>query len=87
MMYQGLAWSPDSQRIAFDDPPNAIKIVSLSDGHVEDVDLGMVMTRISRVDWSRDGDKLVFGARLGGGEREFWLMENFLPPAGMKELK
>ena len=79
MMYQGLAWSPDSQRIAFDDPPNAIKIVSLGDGHIEDVDPGMVMTRISRVDWSRDGDKLVFGARLGGGEREFWLLENFLP--------
>jgi Tol biopolymer transport system component len=78
-MYQGLAWSPDSRRIAFNEPPNSIKIVSLEDGLVEEISPGVATKEIGHVDWSRDGDKLVFWAQLGGGEMEFWLMENFLP--------
>jgi len=71
-----LAWSPDSRRIALNDP--SIRIVSLDDGHVVDIDPHMSTTKIYHLDWSRDGEKLVFSG-YQGGEVGFWLMENFLP--------
>ena len=79
-----LAWSPDSRRLAFNDYPGTdgggIKIVSLDDGQVVDVDPGVPTTRLYHLDWSRDGEKLVFAGQQGGVP-EFWLIENF-PPAG-----
>jgi Tol biopolymer transport system component/beta-lactamase regulating signal transducer with metallopeptidase domain len=70
-----LAWSPDSRRIALND--GGIRIISLDDGRVADVNPGVAMTKSYHLDWSRDGAKLVF-AGYQGGERGFWLMENFL---------
>jgi Tol biopolymer transport system component/beta-lactamase regulating signal transducer with metallopeptidase domain len=71
-----LAWSPDSRRIALND--GGIRTISLDDGRVADINTGVSMTGIYHLDWSRDGVKLVF-AGGHGGERGFWLMENFLP--------
>jgi Tol biopolymer transport system component len=78
-----LAWSPDSKRIAFNhwlgslDEPG-IKIVSLEDGNIVDVETDLVDTSVYHLDWSPDGKKFVFGG-YKGGNREFWLMEDFLP--------
>jgi Tol biopolymer transport system component len=78
-----LAWSPDSKRIAFNhwlgslDEPG-IKVISLEDGNIVDIETDLVDTSIYHLDWSPDGEKLVFGGYKGGG-REFWLMEDFLP--------
>ena len=82
----GLAWSPDSRRIAFNDGEVDIKIVSLEDGRVEGINPGVATKRILHVDWSRDGDKLVFGG-FQGGDPECWVMENFLPATGVEEWK
>jgi Tol biopolymer transport system component len=78
-IHKELAWSPDSGRIAFNDPEGkVIKVISLKDGSVEDISTGLVDTWIYHLDWSPDGSRLVFSGRTGG-EREFWVMENFLP--------
>lgn len=75
-----LAWSPDSQRIAFNgsrDDDRVIKVISLNDGSIVDIATDLSNTTIYHLDWSPDGKKLVFGGFEGGG-REFWLMEDFL---------
>jgi len=72
-----LAWSPDSKRIAFNGG-KVIKIMSLDDGSIVDVDPHLTDTHIYHLDWSRDGDRLVFAGRQGGN-LGFWMMENFLP--------
>lgn len=75
-----LAWSPDSGRIAFNDSEGKfIRVISLKDGSVEDISTGLVDTQIYHLDWSPVGSKLVFSGWTGG-EREFWVMENFLQP-------
>ncbi len=71
-----LAWSPDSQRIAIVD--NGIRIISLSDGSAADIDPGVVTARTYHLDWSRDGEKLVFVGEQRG-DVGFWMIENFLP--------
>jgi Tol biopolymer transport system component len=77
-----LAWSPDSRRIAFNDyPGGGIKIVSLDDGQLVDVNTGVPTTRLYHLDWSPDGEKLVFAGQQGGVP-EFWMIENF-PAVGM----
>jgi len=74
-----IAWSPDSKRIAFNnDEGEGIKIMSLSDGSTEDIETGLVDVNIYHLDWSPDGKRFVF-CGLKGGDRGFWLMENFLP--------
>jgi Tol biopolymer transport system component len=74
-----IAWSPDSKRIAFnDDKGELIKIMSIDDGSIQDIKTGLVDPYIFHLDWSPDGKRFVFcGAK--GGDREFWLIENFLP--------
>lgn len=74
-----LAWSPDSKRIAFNEVGiKAIKVMSLSDGSIEDIETGLVDAYIYHLDWSPDGERFVFGGATGGN-KEFWTMENFLP--------
>ncbi|HDT12752.1 MAG TPA: hypothetical protein ENO03_00195, partial [Candidatus Aminicenantes bacterium] len=79
-----IAWSPDSNRIAFNpsfggrrQDETIIKVMSLKDGSIEDIDTGLVETGIYHLDWSPDGGKFVF-AGWQGGERQFWLMEDFI---------
>jgi Tol biopolymer transport system component len=79
-----LAWSPDSKRIAFNaqdyrgrESGKDIQIMSLDDGKIVDVKTSLVDTNVYHLDWSPDGKKLVFGG-FKGGDREFWLMEDFL---------
>jgi Tol biopolymer transport system component/beta-lactamase regulating signal transducer with metallopeptidase domain len=83
-----LAWSPDNRHIAFNAfAGRSINIVSLDDGSVVDVDVHLSSARIHHLDWSRDGEKLVF-AGYRGGQMGFWLIENFLPVGmDMKESK
>lgn len=79
-----LAWSPDSKRIAFNYVPKSkpygkvIRVISIDDGSIVDIETDLVDTKIYHLDWSPDGKKLVFGG-WQGGNREFWLMEDFLP--------
>jgi Tol biopolymer transport system component len=74
-----IAWSPDCKRIALNDADGkVIKVISLNDGSIEDIETGLVDTDIYHLDWSPDGKRFVF-AGWKGGDKEFWLMENFLP--------
>ena len=75
----GGAWSPDSKRIAFNEVGiKAIKVMSLSDGSIEDIKTGLVDAYIYHLDWSPDGERFVFGGATGGN-KELWLMDGFLP--------
>jgi len=73
-----LAWSPDSKRIAFNSFGNVIKVMSLSDGSIEQISTALKDVRIHHLDWSPDGKRFVFGGGKGG-KKEFWLLEDFLP--------
>jgi Tol biopolymer transport system component len=75
-----LAWSPDSKRIAFNarEGEDVIKIISLDDGSIQDIETGLFDTSIYNLDWSPDGKRFVF-VGWKSGDKEFWLMENFLP--------
>ncbi|MEA3480269.1 MAG: hypothetical protein U9R60_18945 [Bacteroidota bacterium] len=83
-----LAWFPDSKRIAFNYVPGtyskAIRVISIIDGSIEDVETGLRDKNIYHLDWSLDGDRFVF-AGYQGDTPEFWLMENFLPESKTKE--
>jgi len=73
------AWSPDSKKIAFNDPEGkVIKVIDIENGNIEDVTTGLVDIKIHHLDWSPDGKRFVFGGYTGGG-KEFWFMEDFLP--------
>jgi Tol biopolymer transport system component len=77
-----LAWSPDSKKIAFnynDDENSGIKVMTLSDGSVEEINTGLTdLDKIVHFDWAPDGEGFVFiGWKTG--KREFWMMENILP--------
>src|SRR5680860_336202 len=74
-----LAWAPKSRRIAFnDDERKVIKIMTVSNGNIEDIKTNLENVEIGHIDWSPDGEKFVF-AGSKEGTREFWFMENFLP--------
>ena len=74
-----IAWSPDSKRIAFNDKEGkSIKIMSLDDGSIQDIETGLVDTNIYHLDWSPDGKRFAF-CGWKGGNREFWLLED-IPP-------
>jgi len=74
-----LAWSPDNRRIAFNFSRDGggIKVISLNDGNIVDIETDLSNMTIYHLDWSPDGKKLVFGGYTGGGS-EFWMMEDFL---------
>ncbi len=73
------AWSPDSKKIAFNDPEGkVIKVIDIENGNIENVTTGLVDIKIHHLDWSPDGKRFVFGGYPGGG-KEFWFVEDFLP--------
>ena len=72
-----MAWSPDSKRIAYNARENKIKIVTIDDGSIEEIQPDLKDVDIYHLDWSPDGENLVFVGYTGGGA-EFWMMENFL---------
>lgn len=74
--HSDLSWSPDGQKIAFVSR-GKIWVVSAKGG--EPVALKTdVNARADKLDWSPDGQKIAFTG-LSGGEKEFWLMEDYLP--------
>ena len=86
-VHTDLAWSPDSKRIAFlDNKSKVVKVVSLSEGSIEDVKTNLVDVKIYHLDWSPDGERFVFGG-VKEGDFEFWFLEDFLPfeKLGQKE--
>ena len=84
-----LAWSPDSKRIAFNYASTSgydkvIKVISIDDGSIEDIETDLVDINCYHLDWSPDGDRFVF-AGYQGDSPEFWLLENFLPESKTKQ--
>ena len=73
-----MAWSADSKRIAYNARENKIKIVTLDDGSIEEIQPDLKDVDIYHLDWSPDGKTFVFAGYIGGGP-ELWVMENFLP--------
>jgi Tol biopolymer transport system component len=85
IVHTELAWSPDSRRIAFNDMEGeVIKVMSVNDGSVKDIETSLVDARIFHLDWSPDGKRFVF-VGYQGGDPEFWFLENFLPPLTSKK--
>jgi len=78
-----LAWSPDSRRIAFNDP-KVIKVMNVDDGKIAEIQTNLVDVVIWHLDWSPDGGQFVFS---GGTDpkAEFWFLENFLPVVKAKK--
>ena len=70
------AWSPDSRRIAI--VHKEIKTISLDDGSIEEINTHLTNTDIGYIDWTENGNRLVFSGSQGGGP-EFWLIGDFLP--------
>ncbi len=76
-----ISWSPDGMNIAINGPEGkVIKIISIDDGTITDIETDLIDTETYHLDWSPDGDRLVFGGVRGGGP-ELWVMENFLSKA------
>jgi len=74
-----LAWSPESKKIAYiDKDDKVIKIMSLNDGSIEDIETGLMNVKIYHLDWSPDGTRFVFTG-FKSGEEGFYFIENFLP--------
>lgn len=73
-----LAYSPDGSKIAHN-AGGKIWITSLGRGKPEELRTGLPKNaKLSEFGWSPDGEKIAFIASIGG-EKEFWLIENFLP--------
>jgi Tol biopolymer transport system component len=83
-----LDWSPDSKRIAYiygtESYGKSIRVVSIDDGSIEDIETGLVDKKIFHLDWSSDGDRFVFSG-FHGNSPELWLMEDFLPKKKTKK--
>lgn len=78
-----LAWSPDSKKVAFNYAPASsygkdIRVISIDDGSIVDIETDLVDINMYHLDWSSDGDRFVFSGYQGDSP-EFWLMEDFLP--------
>jgi len=71
-----MAWSRDGKKLAYSSR-GSIWAVSLDGGEPEEIKTGLD-AKASHLSWSPDGKKLAFTA-MAGGEKELWLMENFLP--------
>jgi len=73
-----LAWSPDGRKIAYT-AANKIWMASVEGGEPVELRTGLPEDmRYGDFGWSPDGGKLTFLATIGG-ERELWLISDFLP--------
>jgi Tol biopolymer transport system component len=76
--HSGLAWSPDSKRLAYTSK-GSIWVATLNGGTPIEVKTGLDAEAFHMA-WSPDGEKIAFSASSGGWEEpELWLMEDFLP--------
>jgi Tol biopolymer transport system component len=76
--HSDVAWSPDSQQLAFVSR-GKIWVVRASGGEPVEVKTDLDAA-VGKLDWSPDGRKIVFSGE-SGMENEFWFIENFLPVA------
>ena len=55
-------------------------VVPVNGGKPREIETGVLDGKVDNwhLDWSPDGKKLAFSAKLGG-EPEFWFIEDFLP--------
>ena len=73
-----LEWSPDGEKIAYS-AAGEIWTVSVVGGERVQLRTGLPEDAwYQEFSWSRDGEKIVFHASYGG-DREFWLVSDFLP--------
>jgi Tol biopolymer transport system component len=85
--HEEISWSPDGKRLAYN---AGYKLwVTSVDGGATPMEIRTGLTEASahlHVDWSPDGNKIAF-THVRGGERELWLMEDFLPLLKAQERK
>lgn len=73
-----LAYCPDGSKIAHN-AAGKIWITPLNGGESEELRTGLPEgAKLSEFGWSPDGEKIAFIASIGG-EKELWLIDNFLP--------
>lgn len=73
-----MAWSPSGKEIAYAQP-DGLWIVAADGGEPRSVSTGLSGIRaVTKIDWSPDGKTIAFTG-MSGGNRELWLMEDFLP--------
>lgn len=85
--HEEISWSPDGKRLAYN-AGRKLWVTSL-DGGAAPVEIRTGLTEDSahlHVDWSPDGSKIAF-THVRGGDRELWLMEDFLPLLKAQERK
>jgi Tol biopolymer transport system component len=70
-----LSWSPDGQMLAFTSE-GKIWLVPKEGGEAVEVETDLD-ANVDKIGWSPDGKKIAFTAETGG-DRELWLMEDFL---------
>jgi Tol biopolymer transport system component len=76
-VHMELAWSSDSKSIAFNDKEGeVIKVMSVDDGSIKDIETGLVSANIFHLDWSPDGKRFVF-VGYQDGVPELWVLEDF----------
>ncbi len=80
---QALAWTPDQRFLLFVQEDGALWKVPALGGEAEKV--GISMGGIKSPAVRPDGKQIVFGAATGGGTREVWALENFLPALRAKK--
>jgi Tol biopolymer transport system component len=74
-----IVWMPDGERIVYRNDQEVWSVSRVS-GELRRLDWPMeerLMNAMRRMQFSRDGTRVAFSA--ASGEREVWVMENFLP--------
>ena len=83
---QALAWTPDQRFLLFVNDDGALWKVPALGGEAEKVGISMGLMGLIKSPAVRpDGKQIVFSATTGGGTREVWALENFLPALSAKK--